>query len=418
MVRLGDLIELSRKPRNFQSDDSAVPFIPMALVPDSGLHIKQWELRHALDVRSGVFVQDGDLLLAKITPCLENGKQGIVSGLPGGWGYATTEVFPIRTSAALTSEFLALYLRLPDVLQSLASKMEGATGRQRLPRSVLNSLTIPLPPLPEQRAIARVLRTVQRAAAAADAVIAAARALKHSLMRHLFTHGPVPVDQADQVPLKDTEVGPVPESWDISQLGDLIESSAFGPRFSGGLYDPNGSIATLRTTDIDGEGRINYSTMPRARLNMNEFRHHILRSSDFLVTRSGTCGIAAVFADQSVPVLPGAFLIRLRLGRRLSPLFLREYFNSDVGRERVTSLAAGAVQKNISGTSLKGFGVPVPPLPEQHAIVQWVSALQCKVEVEERRKRALDALFRTLLHNLMTGAVRVPPDTDSTPAST
>src|SRR6185437_16246498 len=128
--------------------------------------------------------------------------QGVIRHVPGGWGYATTEVFPIHPSSEVAVDYLAGYLRLLPVRRFLADRMEGSTGRQRLHKSVLLSLPILLPPLPEQRAIAHVLRTVQQAKETTEAVIAATRELKKSLMRHVFTYGPVSVDQAEQVPLK------------------------------------------------------------------------------------------------------------------------------------------------------------------------------------------------------------------------
>src|SRR5690606_2859223 len=99
----------------------------------------------------------------------------------------------------LDIEFLALYLKHEKVRHMLASKMEGTTGRQRLPKAVLEAFPIPLPPVHEQRIIASVLRTVQRAKEATEKVLAAVRELKTSLMKHLFTYGPVPVEEAERV---------------------------------------------------------------------------------------------------------------------------------------------------------------------------------------------------------------------------
>lgn len=133
---IGNEVVFTRKPIDLKiHDGKEVPFIPMDLLPSEGLQTKQFIFRKGSELTSGVFFNEGDLLLAKITPCLENGKQAIATGIPGGWGYATTEVFPIRPNRVVI-DFLAFYLRNPSVRQELASKMQGATGRQRLPREV------------------------------------------------------------------------------------------------------------------------------------------------------------------------------------------------------------------------------------------------------------------------------------------
>lgn len=188
VARLGEAADFARKPRPYNiTQNTLIPFIPMSLLPTDSLYITEWEMRQPADVRSGVPVQTGDLLLAKITPCLENGKQGIVGPLPGGWGYATTEVIPIRATPRLDIEYLAMLLMIPSVRQTLASKMEGTTGRQRLPKTVVQSLICPLPPLPEQREIARLLAAVDRKIAAEGARKAALEDLFKTLLQHLMT---------------------------------------------------------------------------------------------------------------------------------------------------------------------------------------------------------------------------------------
>ena len=116
----------------------------------------------------------------------------------------------------------------------------------------LESCLVPLPPLPEQKAIAHVLSTVQRAREATEAVIVATRELKKSLMRHLFAYGPVPLDQIDQVRFKETESGPVPEHWEIQRLADTaaIERGKFThrPRNDPEFY--GGAIPFIQTGDV------------------------------------------------------------------------------------------------------------------------------------------------------------------------
>jgi len=91
----------------------------------------------------------------------------------------------------------------------------------------------------------------------------------------------------------------------------------------------------------------------------------------------------------------------------LRPQFLRYYINSPVGRPRIMKLAQGAIQKNISGTALKNFSVPVPRVEEQQEIEVHVKAVDQRLRIQTQKKLTLSDLFRTLLHQLMTAQIRV-----------
>ncbi|GER94524.1 restriction endonuclease subunit S [hot springs metagenome] len=164
VVKLGDYL-LPNNDFRFSIDKDnfeTACFIPMSLIPEENLFISKFEKRQVSGIRSGIVIYENDLLIAKITPCFENGKQGIVKGLVNGWGYATTEVIPIRTNEQINLIYIAYYFKYPKIRNYLASKMEGSTGRQRLPKSQIENLKIPLPPLPDQQAIADILSTIDQ----------------------------------------------------------------------------------------------------------------------------------------------------------------------------------------------------------------------------------------------------------------
>jgi type I restriction enzyme S subunit len=280
----------------------------------------------------------------------------------------------------------------------------SAHGTRRIGSSSLDSLLLPLPPKEEQGAIAAVLRILEAAVETQDRMVATLRELMTATMTKLFREG------LRGEPLKQTEIDDIPKSWSVVPLGTLTSSSAFGPRFSGALYSPDGNVATLRTTDIDEDGSIDYKTMPMAMLDLARFEDHLLEQDDLVITRSGTCGIAAVFDSQPIPVLPGAFLIRLRLKTELGPHFIRSWINSPVGRRSTQRLARGAVQRNISGTSLATLLVPLPKQDEQNEIVRRLLLLEGQFQNAQRKRDALQSVFTSTLKLLVTGQIRVPAE--------
>ena len=182
-VVLKETFRFTTKPRGLRyAAYDEVPFVPMDMIPAGRLFFDQFETRKGSEVTSGTYFEPGDILVPKITPSFENGKQGIISKLPLPFGVATTEVIPIAEIPGISDKtYLFYYLLRHEVRTELAGTMAGTTGRQRLNQSVLENLEIPLPPLPEQRAIAHILRAVQAAREARQREVSLERERKAAL---------------------------------------------------------------------------------------------------------------------------------------------------------------------------------------------------------------------------------------------
>jgi type I restriction enzyme S subunit len=162
--RVGDGYEVTKKPRGLdRSTFPIIPFAAMEAIPQGGSYLPTFTMKTPASIASGTYFERGDILVAKITPSFENGKQALVHELEAPFGYATTEVIPLRPrSDEHDPRFLFFYLLNADVRSYITERMEGSTGRQRVPENVLLDLPMPTFTLPEQTAIADILEAVHR----------------------------------------------------------------------------------------------------------------------------------------------------------------------------------------------------------------------------------------------------------------
>jgi type I restriction enzyme, S subunit len=355
-----------------------------------------------------LMLQAGDVLLVKDGSTL--GISNIVRSLPGP-ATVNGSIAVLRCSEGLCPAFLH-QLTKATAFQKLINDKKSGLGVPHLFQADLKEFEVPLPSLPEQHRIAEILDTLDEAIRKTEQIIAKLQQMKQGLLHDLLTRG---IDEngalrdPDRHPeqFKDSPLGWIPRGWEVAAFLTQCRSSAFGPRFPSDLYAHDGALATLRTTDMDDEGNINLSTMPKARIAPGSMSEHVLVPGDLLISRSGTCGIAAVFPGFGLPVVPGAFLIRFRLLRPQFAQFFRRYFNSPIGRPRLERLSVGGVQKNLKGSSVLSLRVPVLPSSEVLAVQQILDNAEQRITVETTDLSKLRTLKHGLMDDLLTGRVRV-----------
>jgi type I restriction enzyme M protein len=175
MVELGEVAEINPKKSEVSGlpADTVVSFVPMA---DLGGHSMLFETKESKPLSvvgaSYTYFRDNDVLIAKVTPCFENGKAGIARNLSNGIGFGSSEFFVLRCSESVLPEWVYFAVANSAFRTTAAAKMTGTGGLQRVPRSVLEEHRIPLPPLDTQRAIVAEIEAEQALVAANRELIA------------------------------------------------------------------------------------------------------------------------------------------------------------------------------------------------------------------------------------------------------
>lgn len=272
------------------------------------------------------------------------------------------------------------------------------TTVKHISSSKILEIEIPLPPLPEQRAISHVLHAMQQSREIRLHEIALERERKAALMEHLFTHG------TKAEPTKQTEIGEMPKSWEIKTLGSVSEITSGGtPSRSEASYW-NGKIPWVKTGEID----YNVILETEEKITEEGLRNSaakIIPSGTPLIAMYGqgiTRGKAAILGiDATLNQACAAILIH----SCIDAYFLLHYLKYSYARIR--NFGHGANQKNLNSALVRSIIIPIPEIYEQKYILNTLNACDAKITALEHEAHLLDELFRAMLEELMTGRLSV-----------
>ena len=406
VVRLGDVTEKTKQKDPKKTPEWKFKYVDVSSISRGALKIAECKLCQGKDApsRAKRLVKNKDVIFATVRPTLK--RLTLINEEFDG-EICSTAFCVLRATENILNPLYLFYAVQRDVFIDEFEKVQRGASYPAITDSDVKNQKIPLPPPPEQHRIAAVLSAVQDAKEKTEAVIAAAKSLKKSLMRHLFTYGPVPAGAAESVALKETEIGLVPEGWEMVRLGEAIRMTQYGISLRG---NQQGQYPILRMSNLI-DGRVNTSDLQYVDLDEDGFNKFRLNDGDILFNRTNSFELVGktslfcacddfVFASYLIRVVPDT--------TSLMPEYLNYCLNWDTSQIRLKTLASrGVSQSNINATKLKGFSIPLPPLSTQQKIASFLSAVDTKIEKEENKKKALEGLFKTLLNNLMAAKIRV-----------
>ena len=407
-VRLGDVAVINPKRPKLNVDAAEqVTFVPMAAVSEDFSGIKGSYARPYSEVSKGyTYFEDDDLLFSKITPCLQNGKHATARKLINGFGFGSTEFHIVRAADSANAGFLFRALTRPEVIKECADSFTGTAGQQRVQPDTLRSLPILLPPLPEQRAIATVLDSIDDAIEGAEAVIAATEGLRDALLQDLLTRGlPGQHTEFRDVP----RLGTIPADWEVMRLGEVVPKFEYGTSVRCSS-EPVG-MPILRIPNI-ASGDLNLTDLKFADLGPKESASVQLDAGDILLVRTNgnpdICGQCWVSEGLEGKWGFASYLVRGRTDRALAnPWFVGLFLRSAAGRRLLKgNIRTSAGNYNLSVGSLGSMSVPCPPLNEQDSIVDAIRGLTLSIELAGQETTGLRLLKESTAYALLTGRVR------------
>ncbi len=310
-----------------------------------------------------------------------------------------------KGDSQLSPEYFYRWLSTEQVQAYLSGSSEGTTGLNNLSHSFFRAMAIPVPPPDEQAAIARILDAVDTALERTEAALDRARDVRESLIQELLARG---IRNEKQ---RKSAAGFIPASWACESLGNHIQD---GP--TNGVYRPETDYAShgTRIVRIDdfADGKINsIQALRRVVVEPVVQRRYALAKDDVLINRVNSLshiGKAALVPPLEEPTIFESNMMRLRCGSRFAPDFLIIVLCSDIARRHWLARAKPAVnQASVNQRDVCELAVPMPESTEQKEIARILSAANKRIEVLLCVVIAQQQLKKALMHDLLTGRVRV-----------
>ncbi|MCC6968966.1 MAG: restriction endonuclease subunit S [Phycisphaerales bacterium] len=438
-MRLADVCEVnpSKPKRGTIAPSLPVTFVPMPAVDAESGSIASPSVRPYSEVSKGfTYFADGDVIMAKITPCMENGKAAIARRLTNGIGFGSTEFHVLRPAEQVLAEYVYYFIRQEAFRQAAEMEMTGSVGQKRVPADFIENAELPLPPLAEQK---RIVEAIERLTARVDAararlaavpailkrfrqaVLAAACSGRlteewresrsgHANANDLLRHAETVRRQAGRVPR--VEGAPheldAPPAWTRVFFGNLLTLLTSGSRGWAEFYSTTGPLF-VRSQDINTDrlvlDDVAHVTPPAHSADRARTR---VQRHDVLLTITGANVTKCALVDTDVPeayVSQHVALCRPALPS-LAP-FLHLWLTSPQhGRGVLLDVAYGAGKPGLNLDNIKEIPLALPTPEEQAEIVRRVESLMKLADTIERRVTAAQARADKLTQSVLARAFR------------
>ncbi|MER7271069.1 restriction endonuclease subunit S [Micromonospora sp. WMMD712] len=454
-VKLDDVVAIN--PRAFDQwpdDNDLVSLVPMASVEaETGrIDASQGKRYGEVKNRSLTPFQEGDVLFAKVTPCMENGKIAVARGLASGRALGSTELFVLRSFGAVDPAYLSYFLLQSSTRKKAQAAMTGAVGLRRVPRSWLAELDLPIPPLAEQRRIVAILerhlQTLATAKRNLQLVDRGGEALVRSIYAEMYKDRAGVAARCDNlapmkslarirrdvwsrarpgVPYKepvspDLEVvPPAPAGWEICSLEavtDPVRIIRYGilkPRIREGGVVPYVEVKDLAGCVLGGK------VLHRTSRELDEqFSGARIRPGDVVMAVRGSYERSAVVPPDLMAANISRDVARISVLPGVNPAFVHAYLQSPFAQNYFKRHARGVAVKGINISTLRRLPILLPSIEVQTRIVQEVSSCLSMVDrlsssIQNVANQA-EGLKNALMSRAFNGQL-VPQDPDDEPAS-
>ena len=458
------------------SDDTPVTFVPMRAVGVEGGGFIATEVRPHREVKRGYTAfRSGDVIMAKITPCMENGKTMLVPEVPGGICFGSTEFHVIRPNDGISGKWLELFLLRQDTRREAQVKMAGAVGQMRVPASFLQSLQVPVPPQCEQSRVARAVEKLSLDVATGIAVLERCREKLHRYRASVLkaaVEGDLTADWRAERPdaepasaLLQRILAERRVHWEQEQLRTYAERGKRPPKNWKAKYrepiapepsdlpppppnwrwvgfDQIGTIqgglqkSPARTPKRNHFPYLRVANVHRGRLQLDELRRFELMPQELaklrleagdllLVEGNGSrteIGRCALWKGEVEDCVHQNHIIRVRLATGVLPQYADIFLNSPIGQFTIQQAASSTSGLyTLSVNKVRRLALALPPMAEQQAIVDraegHLSGIdQIDAVLSDKLAGAATSLRQSILHQAFTGNL-LPQDPNDEPAS-
>ncbi len=350
------------------------------------------------------YFRDGDIAIAKITPCFENGKGALIRGLTNGIGFGTTELIVARPKPDISiGEYLHYLFISPDFRRIGEAHMYGAGGQKRVPDTFVRNFETAFPPLHEQTQIVTLL---DRETAKIDTLVAEQRRLlellkvkRQAVISHAVTKG-----LNSGAPMKPSGIewlGDIPEHWDVLPLKRIVSIPITdGPHETPQFIDEGIPFVSAEAVS---SGSIDFSKVRACISEEDNARYSQKYAPElhdiFMVKSGATTGVTAI-VETRTDFNIWSPLAAIRCGHRAFPYFVLNFMRSRNFLEAVTLSWSFGTQQNIGMGVIENLSCTVPPMSEQKLITQYLmreiakfaaltTQVQRAIELLQERRSAL-----------------------------